>query len=199
MVRSIVCATSYTSWWTLILYSVLTIYDVHNCGAGRDKKITDIRTSSTVWCSKEECMTNSTHILVRDRIEEILSIPHRNFEPFQFLQYEEGQYYKLHHDYGGHQKNTMEGVRSLTVFLYLNDVEAGGGTNFKGSAIDLTVMPKAGKALIWPSVIDLDPDVKDGRTRHQALPVEKGIKYSVNVWVHGGNFQEALWRNCIKP
>jgi prolyl 4-hydroxylase len=63
--------------------------------------------------------------------------------------------------------------------LYLNDVEEGGGTDFPD--LGLTVMPKRGSALIWPSVLDSDPNRKDGRTEHQALPVEKGIKYGANA------------------
>jgi len=38
-------------------------------------------------------------------------------------------------------------------------------------------MSKKGNALLWPSVLDQAPESKDGRTDHQALPVEKGIKY----------------------
>jgi prolyl 4-hydroxylase len=72
------------------------------------------------------------------------------------------------------------GVRILTLYLYLNDVEEGGGTNF--DELDITVMPKRGRALLWPSVLDSDPDQKDERTTHQALPVGKGsIKYGANV------------------
>ena len=61
------------------------------------------------------------------------------------------------------------------VFLYLNDVEEGGGTHFKG--LDITVQPKTGRAVVWPSVLDQDPDRKDPRTHHEALPVIKGVKY----------------------
>jgi prolyl 4-hydroxylase len=72
------------------------------------------------------------------------------------------------------------GVRILTLYLYLNDVEEGGGTNF--DELDITVLPKRGRALLWPSVLDSDPDQKDERTTHQALPVGKGsIKYGANV------------------
>jgi hypothetical protein len=35
-----------------------------------------------------------------------------------------------HHDYIEHDIERPQGVRILTVFLYLNDVEEGGGTNF---------------------------------------------------------------------
>ncbi len=62
---------------------------------------------------------------------------------------------------------------TFTIFRR-NDVEAGGGTNFPD--LDITVMPKRGRVLIWPSVLDGDPNMEDERTSHQALPVEAGIK-----------------------
>eukprot|EP00977_Amphora_coffeiformis_P022284 scaffold10723_cov164-Amphora_coffeaeformis.AAC.12 len=65
--------------------------------------------------------------------------------------------------------------QTLTVFLYLNDVEAGGGTHF--SKLNQTVQPKRGRAVIWPSVLDSSPNEKDHRTDHEALPVEQGVKY----------------------
>ena len=72
------------------------------------------------------------------------------------------------------------GVRILTLYLYLNDVENGGGTNF--DELDITVMPKRGRALLWPSVLDSNPNQKDDRTTHQALPVGKdSLKYGANV------------------
>jgi prolyl 4-hydroxylase len=75
---------------------------------------------------------------------------------------------------GFHQQRT-QGARILTVFFYLNDVESGGGTHF--SRLNITVQAKRGRALLWPSVLDETPDRKDYRTEHEALPVEKGIKY----------------------
>ena len=95
--------------------------------------------------------------------------------------------------YSHHTERQM-GVRTLTVFLYLNDVEAGGGTEFPG--LNLTVMPKKGKAVIWPSVLDSDPNVKDGRTEHGALPVEAGIKYGANAWLHQRDFKDTFARGC---
>ena len=68
----------------------------------------------------------------------------------------------------------------MTLYLYLNDVEEGGGTNF--DQLDITVIPKRGRALLWTSVLDSDPNEKDDRTTHQALPVGKNsLKYGANV------------------
>jgi prolyl 4-hydroxylase len=88
----------------------------------------------------------------------------------------------------------QQGVRILTVYLYLNDVEAGGGTNF--NKLDITVMPKRGRALLWPSVKNDKPDKKDGRTMHQALPVEAGIKYGANAWFHMRDFKAPNDNGC---
>ena len=66
-------------------------------------------------------------------------------------------------------------------FLYLSDVEEGGGTKFDGG---FTVHPKAGKAVFWPATLESDPFISDGRTHHEALPVTKGIKYAANFWIH---------------
>ena len=78
----------------------------------------------------------------------------------------------------------------LTVFLYLNDVEEGGETRFNdlsgfedlGLAVD--VKPKKGRALVWPSVLDEDPNEPEWRTYHEALTVLKGEKYGANAWLH---------------
>jgi prolyl 4-hydroxylase len=70
----------------------------------------------------------------------------------------------------------------LTFFLYLSDVEAGGGTDFP--ELGITVMPKKGRAVLWPSVYNAEPMNVDYRTEHQALPVFDGLKFGANAWVH---------------
>lgn len=71
--------------------------------------------------------------------------------------------------------------------MYLNDVEEGGGTNFP--KLNLTVTPKTGRAVLWPSVMDRDPNVRDVRTDHQAMPVIRGIKYGANAWIHQRDYK----------
>lgn len=65
----------------------------------------------------------------------------------QLLKYDPGTFYKTHHDYLEHNLDRQCGVRLMTVFLYLNEVEEGGGTEFP--RYNITVMPKRGRALIW--------------------------------------------------
>ena len=151
------------------------------------------RTSSNAWCT-EECWEHSATQAVHDRIELLTGINRTNYEYLQLLRYEKGQFYGKHHDYIEHHNQREPGVRILTVFLYLNDVEAGGGTHF--SRLKQTVMPKRGRAVIWPSVLNDDPNKKDRQTDHEALPVEAGIKYGANAWVHQRDFKTAWSKGC---
>ena len=45
----------------------------------------------------------------------------------RLLKYEEGQFYQTHTDYIDFQVDRPSGVRVLTFYIYLNDVEEGGG------------------------------------------------------------------------
>ena len=91
--------------------------------------VEDVRTSSNAWCL-EECHLDPTVQTILQRIEHITNIPDTHSEYLQLLHYDVGQYYKIHHDYIDFHWNRTQGVRLATVFLYLNDVEEGGGTNF---------------------------------------------------------------------
>lgn len=75
----------------------------------------------------------------------------------------------------------------LTVYMYLNDVPAGGGTRFP--QLNLTVTPKQGRVVIWPSVYNHNTTQEDPRTEHEALPVEEGIKY--------GTYVQYIYHACI--
>ena len=126
------------------------------------------------------------------RIEEMTGIPQNNYESFQILQYKPGEYYKSHHDSSDANKDKVTGHRVLTFFLYLNDVEEGGETHF--TKLNISVKPKRGRALVWPSVLNEDPNSTDNRMYHEAKSVEKGIKYAANHWIHQYDFKTAnLW------
>jgi prolyl 4-hydroxylase len=129
-----------------------------------------------------------------ERIENITGIPEANSENLQILQYEKSQFYQTHNDYIGYQKERPCGVRVLTFYFYLADVEEGGGTNFP--KLNMTVQPKRGRAVLWPSVNDADPNTKDARSDHQALPVIKGVKYGANAWIHMRDFKTPNSKGC---
>lgn len=143
--------------------------------------VNDGRTSENAWCEKQ-CYNDTVARRIMDRMEHITGIPEHKAEHLQLLRYQVGQKYQTHNDYIPHQIDRPPGVRILTFFLYLSDVEEGGETDFP--RLGLRVTPKTGRAVLWPSVFDHDPNQNDVRSDHQALPVIKGTKYGANAWYH---------------
>ncbi|CBZ50007.1 hypothetical protein NCLIV_004830 [Neospora caninum Liverpool] len=111
---------------------------------------------------------------VVENIERIVSafagMPVEHLEPLAVVRYEEGQYFKQHHD---------GGFRPKTVLLYLNDVEAGGETSFE--TLGFRVAPMKGAGVVWsnsyPGTHEIDP-----RLLHAGLPPERGVKFVVNCF-----------------
>ncbi|GKY90287.1 hypothetical protein MPSEU_000002800 [Mayamaea pseudoterrestris] len=152
------------------------------------------RTSTNAWCLND-CYEHNVTRAVTQRMEELTGVPESHSEYLQLLKYEPGQFYEMHHDYIPHHVQRAQGPRILTIFLYLNDVEEGGGTRF--TDLDLTIMPKRGRAVIWPSVLDQAPTLKEPRTHHEALPVTKGVKYGANAWIHLRDFKKPYIDSCV--
>ena len=143
------------------------------------------RTSENAWCSDDSgCRDDPTVKRIIEKMSRVMGIDADNMEDLQILRYEEGQRYHSHHDYIENQRDRQNGPRILTFFLYLSDVEAGGGTRFTALDPMITVEPKKGRALLWPSVLNSKPKDRDPRMDHEALPVEKGTKFAANGWVH---------------
>jgi len=150
------------------------------------KSINQGRTSTNSWCLNS-CYTDPVARDIMDRIENVTGVPETNSENLQLLRYEVNEFYQTHNDFIPYQVNRQCGVRIMTFYMYLNDVEEGGGTNFP--FLNLTVTPKRGRAVLWPSVLDDQPNVQDSRTNHQALPVKKGIKFGANAWIHQRDYK----------
>jgi len=155
---------------------------------------TDVRTSENAWCISRQCYMSNIVQRINRRITSITGVPQENFEYHQVLRYQPGQYYRYHHDFIVDHNSLPIGPRVYTFFMYLSDVEKGGETSFPG--LNIKVRPKAGRAVIWPSVISKSPFAMDHRTGHEALPVIEGIKYAVNSWIHMFNFQDAYYNRC---
>ena len=143
-------------------------------------QLNPVRTSYQCWCNFRECFTDPHVHNVTHRINELLHIPYNNGEDLQVVRYEPGQFYKQHHD-----QNTAlwtpQGPRVLTFFMYLNEPESGGETEFPHVGGGLKVQPKLGHAILWPSTLDEAPMKADQRTSHAALAVKQGIKYGANM------------------
>ena len=157
------------------------------------------RTSSNAWCV-DECYDDPLAQQVIQRIGNVTNINEINHENLQLLKYDENQFYGEHHDYIPHHVDRQCGPRILTFFLYLSDVEEGGATRFPqlhASKGGLKINPKKGRALLWPSVVNSDPNKKDYRTNHEAMPVIKGRKYGANAWIHLRDFQTPNKSGCV--
>lgn len=153
------------------------------------------RTSTNAWCI-DECYENPTARVVMDRIANITGIPEMNSENLQLLRYEEGQFYQTHNDYIPYQRSMPTGVRILTFYVYLNDMEEGGGGGTQFPKLNLTVTPKKGRAVLWPSVLNNAPNRRDVRTDHQAMPVLKGMKFGANAWIHQRDYKTSNRNGC---
>ena len=86
------------------------------------------------------------------------------------------------------------GPRLYTFFMYLSDVEQGGETRF--TKLNISVTPKKGSAILWPSVHSDDPYRTEDLTYHEAVTVGKGEKYAANFWIHMFEFQKMLQNGC---
>jgi len=153
--------------------------------------VSKTRTSENAWC-RSACENHPASQSIISKIVDVTGIPYENFESFQILKYSVGQFYRTHHDMSQSQTLRVAGPRILTFFLYFSDVEEGGETNFP--RLGISVKPKLGRAILWPSVMDHNNLKQDSRTYHQALPVEKGTKFAANSWIHLYNFVKPnLW------
>jgi predicted 2-oxoglutarate/Fe(II)-dependent dioxygenase YbiX len=97
------------------------------------------------------------------------------------------QQYTAHHDFGYAAIDDKHmGARFSTLLFYLNTPEEGGETNFPRwvnaeTFKDLKVKPEVGKAVLFYSQL---PDGNmDDFSQHAALPVKKGEKWLINLWV----------------
>ena len=118
------------------------------------------------------------------RIAEYMGFEPERAEGIQGQYYDVGDEFKPHTDY--FQPDTEEyhryagerGQRTWTFMIYLNDVEAGGQTEFPQLGIEVT--PQRGMAVIWNS-LHADGTV-NADTLHWAKPVIRGRKFVITKW-----------------
>lgn len=120
---------------------------------------------------------------VQLRIATAAGVPLVNAEHLTVLRYEPGQEYRPHRDYlppGTIERDRPQaGNRTRSVCVYLNDVEAGGETEFPVAG--LKVSPKPGRAVIFDNLhADGTPDVD---SLHAGLPVQRGVKWLATLWL----------------
>lgn len=139
--------------------------------------------------TSDGCMMQRGELDVAARIEarlaHIANWPVERGEGLQLLRYGVGAEYKPHFDWfnagvpGQAQLFGTAGQRVGTIVMYLNDVEAGGGTLFP--ELGLEVAPRKGGAVFFTNVT---PEGSPCRlSLHGGSPVISGVKYVATKWL----------------
>ena len=118
------------------------------------------------------------------RIDDLLGVDASFGETIQGQRYMPGQEFQPHHDWFHPNTSYWDlemgrgGQRSYTTMVFLNDVEAGGATEF--TDIGISIEPKPGVLLAWNNA---KPDgITNTMTMHAGRPVQQGSKYIITKW-----------------
>ena len=145
-------------------------------------QLSDSRTNDLCWVNHHQ---DPAFTRIAKRIAGLVGMPLSHAESFQVVRYRPGTEYKAHLD--AFDPRTKEGAnnwprggqRLITALGYLNDVEAGGETEFP--KLDISISPEMGKLLVFhncePGTIRRHP-----LSLHAGKPVIKGEKWAFNLW-----------------
>ncbi|KAF0316317.1 2OG-Fe(II)oxygenase [Colletotrichum asianum] len=179
----------------LATYQPSTVIDDET---GRHDRLASGRRSSTAMLPRGDAVVQS--VITRSaRFQGFVS--EDQFEQIQATRYLEGGEYVPHYDtLSARRPLDQEGERLTTIFAFLDD-SCGShcGTQFPRIAIDwdsedkrwceivdcqartLTFRPRAGSAVFWKNLRDNGSLHED--TLHAGLPVQKGSKIGLNIWM----------------
>jgi len=128
---------------------------------------------------------------IQQRLADIAGVPLLHAEAMSILRYAPGQQYRPHRDYLPPSALAADrpaaGNRRRTLCVYLNDVEAGGETEFPIAQVQ--VAPRAGRVVVFDNLDDQgqpDPD-----SLHAGLPVVRGEKWLGTLWFRERRYREA--------
>jgi len=149
---------------------------------GSDNK-DNFRVAEGTWIPKD---SNNTVIeKFKNKVAEITGLPEEHQELPHLVRYVVGGEYKPHQDFfwpgTNYYDSSMKegGNRAFSCLLYLNDDFEGGQTDFP--TWKLTVIPQTGSIISWRNMKENGELEKD--SLHAGLPVTKGVKYILIVWV----------------
>ncbi len=143
--------------------------------------VLEIRTSSD--CSLDPMMESLAVRMVQLRMASSAKVELVHAEPLTVLRYQPGEQYRPHRDYAApsaiERDSPESGNRRRTICAYLNDVDAGGETEFPVAGI--TVAPVPGRAIVFDNLhADGRPDPD---SLHAGLPVQQGEKWLATLWL----------------
>jgi len=122
-----------------------------------------------------------------------LGIPTEYMEEPQIVRYRTGEEFSWHYDEVPPPQLDNGGQRVMTLLVYLNTVDQGGGTCFRDlkdvNGQPLIVKPSQGSALVFfPARRDGTPD---DRTLHKG-EIALDEKRIIQMWIHQRKYQAAL-------
>jgi predicted 2-oxoglutarate/Fe(II)-dependent dioxygenase YbiX len=117
----------------------------------------------------------SIHQIHEEHLKPIYNSTLKTIEGPQFLRYDVGDHYDKHNDSESYEQGKLKRVvnRDISILLYLNDDYEGGQIEF--NQIQLTLRPKTGMLLAFPSYIEFE---------HKVHPVTNGTRYSLVSWIN---------------
>lgn len=129
------------------------------------------RTSSSITLHDRE---DPVLQVLYQRVANWLGVLQENIETLQCVRYSEGQQFKPHYDVNAHNRPLH------TLLLYLNDDFDGGETFFP--ELNVKIKPAQGRVLHFLNCDEADQVLL--QAIHAGLPVQRGVKYACNIWVH---------------
>ena len=135
------------------------------------------RTSKTEFLKNNNKLHNYIEniILQKTQIKENIS------ENGQIQYYKVGNEFKAHWDFFDPDVDSqflINGQRTWTCMIYLNDVLDGGETFF--TYLNQKITPKKGTAVIWCNLYS--DGTLNRNTKHQGMPVKNGEKWIITKW-----------------
>ncbi len=154
--------------------------------------VSDVRTNTVCWVNH---FRDTSTKRIANRVAGLVGLPISYAERFQVVHYSVGQEYRPHFDaFDPKSKSaprTMKsgGQRLITVLGYLNDVPAGGATEFP--ELGIKIPAQRGKILVFHNCI---PGTKERHTDtlHAGCPVEEGEKWAFNLWFRESTRQKQI-------
>lgn len=122
--------------------------------------------------------------MIERRLCDLIGLPESWAETFQGQRYAVGQEFQPHVDWFVTEaaywpdEARRGGQRSWTAMVYLNDVEAGGETDFPD--LSFSVPPQRGALLLWNNA--REDGTPNPLVRHAGTPVRQGTKYIITKW-----------------
>jgi prolyl 4-hydroxylase len=167
--------------------SELTTSSTYNVTKPMERIVNADRTSKTCYFGGSNPLISD----VESRICKTLGINNRCAEQIQGQKYEVGQEFRFHTDYFDPEllkkDASINGQRTWTFMIYLNDVEEGGYTSFPYAFCSCA--PKTGTAIVWnnlysqASTVNANDFGKENPfSSHCGMPIIRGEKYILTKW-----------------